>query len=181
MINKVISLLLAFSVLSPSFLMADNSEKFYSLQEKKNQSSVDTPALSSEIKWKQDYTNAKSARTGFYVAGGLTGVAGIGLMVAGNIKASTAEDVDGCQRDGLFTVTCQNQSQVNEAQSRIDDGRKLIVTGVIIAAIGGGLLWGGSQQTKKIDDLEIEGRRKGYKLSLESTSKGMRVCVVKPF
>jgi len=135
-----------------------------------------------ELKWRQDVQDAKNARTGFLVAGGVTGVAGIGLILAGNIKASSAGDVDGCSRDGVFNVTCNTQAQVDEAQGRIDDGKGLMIVGLVAALVGGAFLWGGSSQTSKIDDLERKGRQQGFKLTLNQTrSKGLRLALAKSF
>lgn len=125
-----------------------------------------------QAQWREDLKKAKDARAGMYTVGAVTGVAGVALMVVGNVKAASAGDVDGCTRDGLFNVTCFDQQSYNEAQSRLDDGRKLFVVGLISGLVGAGFIVGGSRKNEKVDELERVGRREGYTLSVAPTERG---------
>lgn len=138
--------------------------------------------LTPELKWRQDLNDAKNARTGFLVTGGILAAGGLGAMIAGDIKASTAGTVDGCQRDGLFNVTCNDQNSLDEANARLDSGRQLMIVGLVAGLVGAGFLWGGSNKSSEIDDLERKGRKNGYKLSLDQTQDGrVRFLLAKSF
>ncbi|MBK8575430.1 MAG: hypothetical protein IPN90_07070 [Elusimicrobia bacterium] len=71
------------------------------------------------------------------VSGGILGIGGAITMVAGNLKAQSAEDVEGCTREGLFTVTCRDQQSTDQAQDRIDSGKQIAVVGLVAALVGG--------------------------------------------
>lgn len=174
----ILSLVLAMAlVLSPLRLEADDvGERPTTLI------SQQTDSRTPELKWRQYLQRAKESRSGLIVVGAIAGFAGAGLAIAGNLKAASAEDVQGCSRDGLFTVTCSDENSLNEAQGRIDDGRRLAVIGLISGVVAVGFLVGGARQSRKIDDLERRGRREGYKLSLDSNQDGgIQMLVSKSF
>ncbi|MBK8575463.1 MAG: hypothetical protein IPN90_07250 [Elusimicrobia bacterium] len=138
--------------------------------------------LPTELKWRQDLENAKKTKKGLMVSGSIIGVVGVGTMVAGNLKTMSAQNVDGCEADGLFNVVCDDQKSLDEAQDKIDSGKQIMIVGLVVALVGGGLLWGGSQKSSEIDDLERQGRKNGYKLSMDQTKGGrVRLLMVKSF
>jgi hypothetical protein len=169
------SALVVSLILGPSGIYAEESATA-------SEAAKSSQTLPAEVQWRKDLKDAKDARTGLMVTGGVFAIGGLGAMIAGNVKASTAGSVDGCQRDGLFNVTCQDQESLDEANDRIDSGRQMMVVGLIVGLVGGAFLWGGSNKSSEIDDLERKGKKNGYTLSFDQTNDGrFRLLMVKAF
>lgn len=138
-------------------------------------------AAKDELRWRERLRDAKDTRNGLYIAGGSIGMLGVGFLVAGNLKAAKAEDVQGCSREGWFDIECDTQQGVDEAQAHIDDAKKISNVGLVTGLIGVGLLVWGARKSDDVVHLKREGVRKGYTVSVEPRPDGARLTVARSF
>lgn len=139
-------------------------------------------SASAEEAWRTELREAREGQTRMRNAGIITGLAGAGLILAGNFRAGSAQNVDGCERDGAFKVLCETEDSKNEAQDRIDEGRGILIAGLATGALALGFLVTASRRRGNVEELERTGRQQGYKLSLAPTkTDGLEIRLSRSF
>jgi len=120
---------------------------------------------SAEESWRKELRDARRSQSRAKTTGVVTTVVGLGLLLAGNVRAQSSDDVDGCSRSGS-DITCNSQAAADESNQRLDQGRAIMVGGLVAGLTGLAFLVSGSRKNNKIEEIEGEGRQNGYQLSL---------------
>jgi hypothetical protein len=87
--------------------------------------------------------------------------------------------VEGLTQEDMFNVTCDTQEGVDEAQTRIDSGRQMVIGGIPGTLVSVGFMMGWARKTKEVDELKRKGKLEGYKLSLNADPGGRVQMLVK--
>ena len=119
-----------------------------------------------EQQWRESVRSKRAAGTGLIVGGSVGTAVGLGLMVSGLIDRVDATTTPGCFSSGAYSITCNDQNSLQEANDKLEQGQTKILVGTVVSTIAEGLLIWGIVKRVKARRMVRQGKAKGYSLSM---------------